>query len=82
MSASNRLIFGFHAILAKLRHDAGAVREVYVDAGRHDARLRDLVRHAEFAGLRVLPVDSQRLDNGSPNSQNGVQTCPSCLSPP
>jgi 23S rRNA (guanosine2251-2'-O)-methyltransferase len=28
------------------------VREIYVDAGRHDARLRDLLGHAEFAKVR------------------------------
>ncbi len=70
MSASTRLIFGFHAILAKLRHDAAAVREVYVDASRHDARLRDLVRHAELASLRVLPVDAQRLAAMAPGARH------------
>jgi 23S rRNA (guanosine2251-2'-O)-methyltransferase len=57
MSQNSRLIFGFHSTLAKLRHDPGAVREIYVDAARHDARLRDLLAHAEFATVRVLPVD-------------------------
>jgi len=70
MSASTRLIFGFHAILAKLRHDAAGVHEIYVDASRNDARLRDLVRHADFAGVRVLPVDAQRLAAMAPAARH------------
>lgn len=54
-------IFGFHAVAAKLRHDPAAVRELYVDGGRKDARMRDLVALAEQTGARVLPVDGERL---------------------
>ncbi|HNI51520.1 MAG TPA: 23S rRNA (guanosine(2251)-2'-O)-methyltransferase RlmB [Accumulibacter sp.] len=70
MSASTRLIFGFHAILAKLRHDAAGVHEIYVDASRNDARLRDLVRQADFAGMRVLPVEAQRLAAMAPAARH------------
>jgi 23S rRNA (guanosine2251-2'-O)-methyltransferase len=66
----SRSIFGFHSILAKLRHDPGAVREIYVDAGRSDARMRDLIKHAEFAKLRVVPVDSARLAAMAPGAQH------------
>ncbi len=70
MSTPSRLIFGFHSTLAKLRHDPGAVREIYVDAGRHDARLRDLVAHAEFAAVRVMPVDPARLEALAPGARH------------
>jgi 23S rRNA (guanosine2251-2'-O)-methyltransferase len=53
-----------------LRHDPGAVREIYVDAGRHDARLRDLLAHAEFAKVRVLPVPSGRLEAMAPGARH------------
>jgi 23S rRNA (guanosine2251-2'-O)-methyltransferase len=53
-----------------LRHDPGAVREIYVDASRHDARLRDLVAHAEFAKVRVLPVDPARLEAMAPGARH------------
>lgn len=58
----NRLIYGFHAILAKLRHDGGAVLELYVDAQRQDARAREFLKTAEAARVRILPMDSARLD--------------------
>lgn len=68
--AHSRAIFGFHAVLAKLRHDAGAIREIYLDAGRHDARARDLVKYAEFAGVRVMPVDAARLAAMAPGARH------------
>ncbi|WP_291998512.1 23S rRNA (guanosine(2251)-2'-O)-methyltransferase RlmB [Candidatus Accumulibacter sp. ACC012] len=70
MSQNSRLIFGFHSTLAKLRHDPGAIREIYVDAARHDARLRDLVRQAEFATVRILPVDGARLQAMAPGARH------------
>ncbi len=61
-SVPTRLIYGFHAILAKLRHDPEAVLELYVEAQRQDARARDLLRLAEDLRLRVIPSDGERLD--------------------
>jgi 23S rRNA (guanosine2251-2'-O)-methyltransferase len=62
MSEEARLIHGFHAITAKLRHDAEGVREIYLAAARHDSRARDLVQLAEARGIRVVSVDAARLD--------------------
>ena len=62
MSEEARLIHGFHAITAKLRHDAEGVREIYLAAARHDSRARDLVQLAEARGVRVVSVDAARLD--------------------
>ncbi|HTY03195.1 MAG TPA: 23S rRNA (guanosine(2251)-2'-O)-methyltransferase RlmB [Rhodocyclaceae bacterium] len=57
-----RLIHGFHAVTAKLRHAPEDVRELYVAEGRQDGRVRDLLKVAAEAGVRVLPVDAARLD--------------------
>src|SRR5512138_3888184 len=57
-----RLIHGFHAVTAKLRHAVEDVKELYVAEGRQDARVRDLLKLASAAGVRVLPVDAARLD--------------------
>ena len=35
-----RSIYGFHAVLSKLRHDPEAIHEIYLDAERKDARAR------------------------------------------
>lgn len=57
-----RLIHGFHAITAKLRHAAEDVREIIVAEGRQDGRMRDLLKLAETAGVRVIVSDNARLD--------------------
>jgi 23S rRNA (guanosine2251-2'-O)-methyltransferase len=57
----SKLIFGFHAVTARLRHDASSVEEIYIDAGRHDRRMQELLRAAEGAKVRIIPVDDQRL---------------------
>ena len=37
-----RVVFGFHAVLARLRADPSSVLEIYLDETRNDARARDL----------------------------------------
>lgn len=59
---SSRLIYGFHAITAKLRHDPESVKEILIDATRQDARVRDLLKHAELQGVKVALIDGKRLD--------------------
>ncbi len=59
---ATRSLFGFHAITARLRQRADAVHELYVLAGRQDARLRDLILRAEAAHVKVHAVDGARLD--------------------
>jgi len=60
---SSRLIYGFHAITAKLRQDPESLKEVLIDASRHDARARDLLKHAELQGVKVVAADGKRLDD-------------------
>ncbi len=58
----SKTIFGFHAVTARLRHDAASVEEIYVDAARHDRRMGDLLRAAKTANVRIIQADDQRLD--------------------
>ncbi len=62
MGEDTRLIHGFHAVTAKLRHDPEGVREIYLAAARQDGRSRDLVQLAESRSVRVVSVDAARLD--------------------
>jgi 23S rRNA (guanosine2251-2'-O)-methyltransferase len=73
MSQTN-YIHGFHAIIAKLRHQPDAVLEIFIDADRHDARARDLMKHAELQKVRVVPVDAGRLEGmaGGGHRHQGV----------
>ena len=60
--ARTRALFGFHAVSARLRHDAASVRELYVDAARRDARMRSLIARADESGIKAIVVDAHRLD--------------------
>jgi 23S rRNA (guanosine2251-2'-O)-methyltransferase len=57
-----RVLFGFHAILARLRADPKSVVEVFLDETRHDGRIKDLAAIAERAGVKVMKVPTKRLD--------------------
>jgi len=59
----NKLIFGFHAVTARLRHEAVSIEEIYVDASRHDRRMQDLIHAAQAAQVRLIQTDDQRLNN-------------------
>lgn len=64
------LIHGFHAVLARLRRAPQGVRELYVDAAREDARVRELVKAANQAGLRPHFVDGARIAKMCPGKRH------------
>src|SRR3954465_14406390 len=57
-----RVVFGFHAVLARLRADPASVVEIFLDETRSDARGRDLAALAERHGVRLMRVPTKRLD--------------------
>ncbi len=61
MSPATRSLHGFHAVTARLRQQPQSIRALYIGAGRHDARLRDLVTRAEAAHCPVHAAADERL---------------------
>src|SRR5918999_617213 len=57
-----RVVFGFHAVLARLRADPSSVLEIYLDETRNDARAKDLAAAAERAKVHLMRVPTKRLD--------------------
>lgn len=57
----SKLIFGFHAVTSRIRHEAGSVEEIYIDVERHDRRMQDLVAVAKAAQVRIIHADDARL---------------------
>jgi 23S rRNA (guanosine2251-2'-O)-methyltransferase len=57
-----RVVYGFHAVLARLRSDASSVVEVFLDESRQDGRAKDLVALAERSGVKLMRVSTKRLD--------------------
>lgn len=57
-----RILFGFHAVLSRMRQHATSIEEILIDRDRIDARMKDLLHLAESANVRVMQVDRSRLD--------------------
>lgn len=57
-----RVVFGFHAVLARVRADPSSVLEIYLDETRNDARARDLAAAAERSKIHLMRVPTKRLD--------------------
>jgi 23S rRNA (guanosine2251-2'-O)-methyltransferase len=62
MKRAPRVVFGFHAVLARLRADPKSVLEIFLDEARNDARGRDLALAATRADVPLHRVPTQRLD--------------------
>ena len=57
-----RVVFGFHAVLARLRADPKSVLEIFVDETRNDGRMKDLVSAAQRSSVQLHKVPTKRLD--------------------
>ena len=60
--SDSRILFGFHAVLSRMRQHAASIEEILIDRDRIDARMKDLLSLAEAAGVRTMQVDRARLD--------------------
>ncbi len=56
-----RVLFGFHAVAVRLKVAPASIVEIYVDARRRDARMRQFLARAAEAGARVIEADGPRL---------------------
>lgn len=61
-AGGSRLIYGFHAVLGKLRRDPEGVFEVYLSSQRNDMRSKDVLKLAESQGVRLIQAEADRLD--------------------
>ena len=60
--ADSRILFGFHAVLSRMRQHATSIEEILIDRDRIDARMKDMLNLAENANVRTMQVDRARLD--------------------
>lgn len=56
-----KVLFGFHAVGVRLRTAPKTILELYVDATRRDARMRQFLQKAQEAGLKPVEADGLRL---------------------
>ncbi|MDK2126204.1 23S rRNA (guanosine(2251)-2'-O)-methyltransferase RlmB [Parachitinimonas caeni] len=65
-----KLIHGFHAVNARLARIPDSVLELYFLRDRSDPRMGDLLKVAERTGVKLIPVDSNRLDGMTGNARH------------
>ncbi|MCE2990382.1 MAG: 23S rRNA (guanosine(2251)-2'-O)-methyltransferase RlmB [Burkholderiales bacterium] len=68
-----QMLFGFHAVAARLKARPDTVMEIYVNAARedrHDARMDRLLALAKQHNTRVMSVDAKRLDGMTGNARH------------
>ncbi len=61
MSSSPKVLFGFHAVGVRIKTAPQSVFEVFFDASRRDARMRQFVDRTKEAGIRLIESDGLRL---------------------
>lgn len=59
--SGRRILAGFHAVGARLRHAPDTIEAIYVDARRRDGRMAQLQQRATERGVKVLAADAERL---------------------
>ena len=61
MSASHKIVFGFHAVGVRLKMAPQSVVEVFFDPSRRDARMRQFLERAKEAKVALVEADGLRL---------------------
>ena len=65
-----QLLFGFHAVMVRLKTAPRSVLEVHVDGARRDQRMRQFVERATAAGAPLFESDDARLQRMSGTSRH------------
>lgn len=59
--SSPKTLFGFHAVGVRLKTAPQSIVEIYFEATRRDARMRQFLERAQAAGVRLMESDGARL---------------------
>ena len=59
--SSPKVLFGFHAVGVRLKTAPQSIVEIYYEATRRDARMRQFLDRAREAGARLIEADSLRI---------------------
>lgn len=65
-------VYGLHPVAALLAEDPARIRVLYVQRGRRDARMQELLGTARAAGIRVEAVERAWLDRRCSGRHQGV----------
>jgi 23S rRNA (guanosine2251-2'-O)-methyltransferase len=64
------ILYGFHAVLARVKQTSSSVEEVLVDLNRKDKRMLQFIDKVKSSGVKVSLVDSDRLEKVAGHKQH------------
>lgn len=59
--SSPKVLFGFHAVGVRLKTAPQSIIEIYYEASRRDARMRQFLERARAVGARLIEADALRI---------------------
>jgi len=59
------VVYGFHAVTARIRHRPESIQQILVDHNRHDPRLKRLMLAARERGVAVQAAAGEQLDDAA-----------------
>ena len=68
--ANQRLIYGFHAVNARLWQNPKSITELYIQEGKSDARTREVLEKVSVENVRVHFVPAERLNTISKGARH------------
>lgn len=68
MVSPPKFLFGFHAVGVRLKTAPGSIEEIYFEATRRDARMRQFLERAREARVRLIEADGLRLSRMAGNA--------------
>ncbi len=74
-SGAPRLVYGFHAVSARLRQRPESILELFAASARRDPRMQSLLDVAARQGVRVSDVSPERLDGMLPGIRHQGVAC-------
>ena len=60
MSSSPKVLFGFHAVGVRMKVAPESIVEVYFEASRRDARMRQFIDRAKQAEVRLIEARPEK----------------------
>ena len=82
MAHAPKFLFGFHAVGVRLKTAPQSIEEIYFEATRRDARMRQFLERAGEARIRLIEADGLRLARMAGNARHqGVVAKVQALAP-
>ena len=82
MAHAPKFLFGFHAVGVRLKTAPQSIEEIYFEATRRDARMRQFLERAGEARIRLIEADGLRLARMAGNAgHQGVVAKVQALAP-